>query len=119
MVQRFIESFRSTEGYEMKVICKSASLPHPESVRWFKVKEFGDEITLSPVLVSQFAVFLYCFYQLIYSHFQRTETTNITGDTLVFTEVKMSDSGSYICNTSSVVDGLFDSSVAEVKIKSE
>lgn len=98
MVQRFFESFRSTEGYELKVICKSASLPQPDVVRWFKIDGSGDEITHTPV--------------------PKTETTNIRDDTLVFTEVKMSDSGFYICNTSSTADGLFDSSIAEVKIKS-
>ncbi|VUZ39953.1 unnamed protein product [Hymenolepis diminuta] len=97
LVQRFIESFRSTEGYELKVVCKSASIPYPDRITWFRVDGSGNEMTLIRAT--------------------NTETTHIEGDTLVFKEVKMSDTGSYICNTT-VVDGLFDSSVAEVKIKS-
>ncbi|KAM3173400.1 hypothetical protein ACTXT7_012595 [Hymenolepis weldensis] len=96
LVQRFIESFRSTEGYEMKVVCKSASIPYPDRILWFRVDGSGNEMTLIRAT--------------------NTETTHIEGDTLVFTEVKMSDTGSYICNTTTV-DGLFDSSIAEVKIK--
>ncbi|KAM7534622.1 hypothetical protein Aperf_G00000106074 [Anoplocephala perfoliata] len=98
MVQRFYETFRSSEGYEMKVVCKCVSLPCPDAVRWFKAEGSGDAITLNPV--------------------SGTEKTYISNDTLVFTEVKMSDSGFYVCNTSYAADGLFDSSIAEVKIKS-
>nr|CDS28136.2 Immunoglobulin domain containing protein [Hymenolepis microstoma] len=81
----------------MKVVCKSASVPYPDEILWFRVDGSGDQMTLTSA--------------------ENIETTHIKGDTLVFPEVKMSDTGSYVCNTTNR-GGLFDSSVAEVKIKS-
>ncbi|VDM22862.1 unnamed protein product [Hydatigera taeniaeformis] len=97
MVQRFVESFRSTEGYELTVLCKSGSLPHPSRVQWYRAEGTGDSTTLIPI--------------------HTAEMTHIPGDTLRFKEVKMSDSGVYLCNTTVAVDGFVDSSAAEVKIK--
>ncbi|KAH9279534.1 Basigin [Echinococcus granulosus] len=98
MVQRFIESFRSTEGYELSVVCKSGSLPYPSRVQWFRAEGTGDSAVLLPIYDVQ--------------------TTHIPGDTLLFKEAKMSDTGVYLCNTTVTPEGLFDSSAAEVKIKS-
>ncbi|KAL5105628.1 Basigin [Taenia crassiceps] len=98
MVQRFVESFRSTEGYDLTVVCKSGSLPYPSRVQWYRAEGTGDSVSLIPI--------------------HNTEITHIPGDTLRFNEVKMSDSGIYICNTSVTPEGFFDSSAAEVKIKS-
>ncbi|VDD75575.1 unnamed protein product [Mesocestoides corti] len=99
MVQRFIESFRTTEGYEMVVVCKSGSLPYPSRVQWYRAEGTGDSVNLVPIPSSN--------------------QTHIPGDTLVFKEAKMSDSGVYVCNTTVGVNGLFDSSAVEVKIKSK
>ncbi|VDN12349.1 unnamed protein product [Dibothriocephalus latus] len=46
LVSRFEETFRTTEGYELKAVCRSPSLPLPASARWFKVDE---SLNLVPV----------------------------------------------------------------------
>lgn len=52
MVQRFVESFRSTEGYDLTVICKSGSLPYPSRVQWYRAEGTGDSTILIPIPVS-------------------------------------------------------------------
>lgn len=41
----------------MKVVCKSASIPYPDRILWFRVDGSGDEITLIPAAVCKISLF--------------------------------------------------------------
>ncbi|BHF84143.1 hypothetical protein SprV_0902729300 [Sparganum proliferum] len=94
LVHRFEETFRATEGHELKAVCRPASVPLPSSVRWYKV---DDSLGLEPVDSAP-------------------DYHEIPGDTLLFTEVHKSDTGIYFCNVTGI--GGTDSAPAYIKVKS-
>uniref|UniRef100_A0A0X3PCB3 Basigin n=1 Tax=Schistocephalus solidus TaxID=70667 RepID=A0A0X3PCB3_SCHSO len=94
LVHRFEETFRATEGYELKAVCRSASMPLPSSARWFKL---DDSLNLQPVNSAP-------------------DSYEIPGDTLLFAEVHKSDTGIYFCNVTGI--GGTDSAPAYIKVKS-
>ncbi|KAL7054851.1 hypothetical protein AAHC03_024310 [Spirometra sp. Aus1] len=94
LVHRFEETFRATEGHELKAVCRPASVPPPSSMRWYKVDE---SLRLEPVDSAP-------------------DYQEIPGDTLLFTEVHKSDTGIYFCNVTGI--GGTDSAPAYIKVKS-
>lgn len=98
LLSRFTESARAVEGHDLAVVCKTASLPPPSRVQWYKAVTANDgsvKLALLP---------------------DNGQMSKVPGDTLNLT-VSKTDTGVYICNATGIA-GSVDSAAIELKVKS-